>query len=424
MKRSMFFRIGVCLFATILTLSCYFFESPTQSSVEPYIPPVTDVSPTNTPLPPLPEFEQLLSFGGAGGGGLSACPDFSTYTGPSPAVKGGLSFDSIGANSMAFQNLPRLAYLCLWGFPADKPFIVSLTSPDESHSLNAEFGVYEDSHGWQKLRWTGYENEFITVQGAADDLAVEIDFWWPGNTQSGIWKINVTWSGGSISGDFDADANGLAEIYLEDAGLQDQLLPLCRPVASQTGFHVVGENFPINSQAHILLYERNPSLREGNEKHFKLAWTGSVLVDGNGYFRSSLPYELKSGLIYQLIAVNDSSRSVTAQIYDQSFGAVDCFKAPFVPGASSCPGAPLQRMTVNQRGFVCTRNEAVLVRISPARSASTIVQIEPGLPFDVLGGPFCSDDWSWWNIQMPDGTTGWVSEGGDEIDPYFICPMP
>ena len=49
-------RIGVCIFATILTLSCYFFESPTQPSVEPYIPPVTDVSPTNTPAPAIAGF--------------------------------------------------------------------------------------------------------------------------------------------------------------------------------------------------------------------------------------------------------------------------------------------------------------------------------------------------------------------------------
>lgn len=90
---------------------------------------------------------------------------------------------------------------------------------------------------------------------------------------------------------------------------------------------------------------------------------------------------------------------------------------------SSCPGAPPQRMTVNQRGYVCTRSDAVRVRVSPARSANTLVQIQPGAQFTVIGGPSCSDNWSWWNIRLDDGTIGWVSEGGDEIDPYFICPV-
>jgi hypothetical protein len=91
---------------------------------------------------------------------------------------------------------------------------------------------------------------------------------------------------------------------------------------------------------------------------------------------------------------------------------------------SSCPGAPPQQMTVNQRGYVCTRSDPVRLRTSPARSASALFQLEPGTQFTIIGGPSCSDNWSWWNIRLDDGTTGWVSEGGDEIDPYFICPSP
>jgi SH3-like domain-containing protein len=76
-------------------------------------------------------------------------------------------------------------------------------------------------------------------------------------------------------------------------------------------------------------------------------------------------------------------------------------------------------MMVNQRRFVCTQRDSVRLRVSPARSASALVQLEPGTQFAVIGGPSCSDNWSWWNIRLDDGTTGWVSEGGDEIDPYF-----
>jgi len=107
-----------------------------------------------------------------------------------------------------------------------------------------------------------------------------------------------------------------------------------------------------------------------------------------------------------------------------SFGGAATSTLAPDPSASSCPGAPPQRMTVNQRGYVCTKSDSVRLRVSPARSASTLVQIVPGTQFTVIGGPSCSDNWSWWNIQLDDGTTGWVSEGGDEVDPYFICPLP
>jgi hypothetical protein len=107
-----------------------------------------------------------------------------------------------------------------------------------------------------------------------------------------------------------------------------------------------------------------------------------------------------------------------------SFGGAATLTLAPDPSASSCPGVPPQRMTVNQRGYVCTKSDPVRLRVSPARSANTLVQIEPGTQFTVIGGPSCSDNWSWWNVQLNNGTTGWVSEGGDEIDPYFICPLP
>jgi hypothetical protein len=426
MKRNMFFRIGVCSLATLLTLSCSISEPQPEPSVEPsiepYIPPVTDVSPTNTPLPPLPDFDQLLWFGGAGGGYAWTCPDFFSYTGPSPAAQGGLSFASTNANSMAFQNLPRLAYLCLWGFPADKPFKVSLISPDGSHSLNGDFSVSVDSTGDQILIWDNREAEDSYMTNPGNGLAAEIDFWWPGNLQGGIWKIDVTWQGGSITGDFDAGDKSLPEISLEDPGVEGQVLPVCHSVASRSDFFAIGESFPVNSQAYILLYEPFPLFQKGMDRNYQLVWKDSVITDGNGSFRSRLSYDIEPGVTYQLIAVTDSNISISHQLFSDTIGAVDCFSVPKISTALSCPGAPPQRMTVNQRGYACTRSDPVRVRVSPARSATTLVQIEPGTQFTVIGGPSCSDDWSWWNVRLDDGTIGWVAEGGDEVDSYFICP--
>lgn len=90
---------------------------------------------------------------------------------------------------------------------------------------------------------------------------------------------------------------------------------------------------------------------------------------------------------------------------------------------SACPGAPPQRMEVGQPGQVCTRRDNVALRKGPARSAEVITRLNPGAEFRVVGGPACADDWSWWQIALPDGRQGWIAEGGDSSDPYFICPL-
>lgn len=91
---------------------------------------------------------------------------------------------------------------------------------------------------------------------------------------------------------------------------------------------------------------------------------------------------------------------------------------------SSCPGAPPQRMVVDQRGYVCTQNDHVNLRSGPDRSNDLVLRLGPGAPIIVTGGPACANDWSWWKIRTDDGVVGWVSEGGDQVDPFFICPLP
>ena len=88
----------------------------------------------------------------------------------------------------------------------------------------------------------------------------------------------------------------------------------------------------------------------------------------------------------------------------------------------SCPNAPTQRLTVGKSANVCTRTDAVKLRKSPDRSATVIERIVTGTEVKVIGGPKCANNWSWWQVQLEDATTGWLAEGGDETDPYFLCP--
>jgi hypothetical protein len=91
--------------------------------------------------------------------------------------------------------------------------------------------------------------------------------------------------------------------------------------------------------------------------------------------------------------------------------------------SSECPGAPSQRVSVGERGRVCTKEDRLIVRQTPGSNGSEITRLVPGTYFTIVGGPQCSDHWSWWKIETVDGIVGWVAEGGDNIDPYFICPI-
>jgi len=89
---------------------------------------------------------------------------------------------------------------------------------------------------------------------------------------------------------------------------------------------------------------------------------------------------------------------------------------------TTCPGAPPQRLEVGEDAVICTRSDNVFLRTGAGKRFSIIRAVSTGTVLKVTGGPRCSDNWSFWAVELPDGTSGWMSEGGDEIDPYFLCP--
>jgi len=95
---------------------------------------------------------------------------------------------------------------------------------------------------------------------------------------------------------------------------------------------------------------------------------------------------------------------------------------PASGSSSSWSGTPSQRIRVGDRARVCTAYHRLAVRAGPRRSSSEIARLEPGAYVTVVDGPAYADGWSWWKVRIDSGEVGWVAEGGDEVDPYFICP--
>jgi uncharacterized protein YgiM (DUF1202 family) len=94
------------------------------------------------------------------------------------------------------------------------------------------------------------------------------------------------------------------------------------------------------------------------------------------------------------------------------------------PSGTSCFGAPVQQVAVGERARVCTAKDKVNLRENPSKTAKAVTKLNPGVLMTVEDGPVCADNWSWWLVELDDGATGWIAEGGDATDAYFICPHP
>jgi len=90
----------------------------------------------------------------------------------------------------------------------------------------------------------------------------------------------------------------------------------------------------------------------------------------------------------------------------------------------SCPGAPAQRVAKGSKATVCTKSDPLRFRIEPGKDHAAIGVLAPGTKVEVIDGPVCAgNNWTWWKVTTADKRTGWVAEGGDNIDPYFLCPI-
>ncbi|MGW8226516.1 MAG: SH3 domain-containing protein [Anaerolineales bacterium] len=90
---------------------------------------------------------------------------------------------------------------------------------------------------------------------------------------------------------------------------------------------------------------------------------------------------------------------------------------------SGCPGASPQRVIIGEQASVCTQSDDLIMRKGPGSDSDALRGIEPGTIFMITDGPSCANNWFWWKVELDSGLAGWVAEGGDNIDPYFICPL-
>lgn len=106
------------------------------------------------------------------------------------------------------------------------------------------------------------------------------------------------------------------------------------------------------------------------------------------------------------------------------------------PTASSCAGAKPQRVKVGDKAKVCTRSDRLILRSDPSSSGREIFRMYTGTKLKIIGGPRCGTNFIWWEVRVENNSLvslndenfysneeeGWVREGSDSVDPYYICP--
>lgn len=88
---------------------------------------------------------------------------------------------------------------------------------------------------------------------------------------------------------------------------------------------------------------------------------------------------------------------------------------------SVCPGTPANIISVGIRARV-TITDGTPTRLRDAPSGNVVVEMPEGTQFNVIGGPQCVGSFTWWQLQLDDGTVGWSAEG--DFDIYYIEPVP
>jgi hypothetical protein len=160
-------------------------------------------------------------------------------------------------------------------------------------------------------------------------------------------------------------------------------------------------------------------------KNWKPGWDPSLMDPRNAGFlftKESSVYQLTDLLIYSPVHYFNYSPVAPYMIYSLiSCDSDDVNNPTFVP---SCPGSLPQRLQVGDRGRVCTQKDSVRLRVRPGTDGAVRLVLPPDTTFEVIDGPECAgSNWSWWQVRLDDGQVGWMAEGGDEEDVYFLCPL-
>ena len=93
-----------------------------------------------------------------------------------------------------------------------------------------------------------------------------------------------------------------------------------------------------------------------------------------------------------------------------------------VTGVVNCPGTPVSNVAVGSLAQVVDEESSSTLRLRATAGGELLFSMQPGTEFVVVGGPQCQGDYTWWQLQLDDGTLGWAAEAASGL--YLIEPVP
>lgn len=189
--------------------------------------------------------------------------------------------------------------------------------------------------------------------------------------------------------------------------------------------HISFSNFQPLRELDVLIYRSTgPKPKKCADGTAEYVTTLTIQVDEAGNFLATLSgstQDIRDLIVVSVLDVKTGDKIWKS--YAAPYKQVDCSdNADLLSG--SCPGAPPQKVKVDKMAYVCTGSDSVKLREGPGKNYPIIKSLVPGADVRIISGPQCADDWSWWKVKTESGYTGWMAEGGDNVDPYFICPRP
>lgn len=152
---------------------------------------------------------------------------------------------------------------------------------------------------------------------------------------------------------------------------------------------------------------------------------GSYRIEGNNlYLDLSVVMPGRDAYVDQSRSYQFTLSGSTLTIHTSTGDDVFLKTAQFTPDqVFGCPNGIPSRMITGFQGMTSLKSSPTNLRAEASTSSAILQELRPGSFVNVLGGPVCSENYTWWQVRPSgDSTVGWMAEGvpGE----YFLEPFP
>ena len=253
-------------------------------------------TPTNTPLPPLPEFDQVITF--ADGGGGSEC-DYPK------------SPNTINVPSARYGRYAQFCMTIL-GMEFDEPFYLQLTAPNGKTYTSPAIWL---DQGTKDLLWDGYPQFFSGYASWSGNgiLYADILIWWPSSLSGDNGRFRPIVIVSAPQAFFRSPNRPGNRISTPSISrYENQIMPGNNfsgrhPLMPKGngGVDVFGRGFPADKTVYVLLYHFIPV--KGTSGKAEWLQTAAILADHSGQIQMELAGPVKDGESYLVIGLTDPS---------------------------------------------------------------------------------------------------------------------